>query len=105
MGKREMFHTEPGRTQVKSAAEVLSRELSIHTAGSCHLPTGLWVKRAQIGLPPSFPHLSLIILPKHLTKEARWRSPGSEGDQSRFSENKRSLEEGKADVTRRGRLA
>lgn len=34
----------------------------------------------------------------------RWRSPGSVGDQSRFSENKRSLEEGKADVTRRGRL-
>lgn len=51
------------------------------------------------------PHPSLLIQPKHLTKEVRWRSPGSVGDQSRFSENKRSLEDGKADVTRRGRLA
>lgn len=98
-------HTEPGRRQDKSAAGVLFCELSIYTAGCCLFPTGFWVKRVQIGLLPSFPHPSLLIQPKHLTKEVRWRSPGSVGDQSRFSENKRSLEDGKADVTRRGRLA
>lgn len=83
---------------------MLSCKLSVCTAG-CHLfPMGLWVKRA-LRLLPSFPHPSLLIQPKHLTKDVRWRSPGSVGDQSRFSENKRSLEEGKADVIRRGRLA
>lgn len=51
------------------------------------------------------PHPFLLIQPKHLTKEVRRRSPGSVRDQSRFSKNKRRLEEGKADVTRRGRLA
>lgn len=70
------------------------------------LPIGIPV---FLSFPVTYPFL---IPPKHSANEARWRSPGSARGSwggskllQRKKKNERSVEKGKADVTRRGRLA
>lgn len=81
------------------------------------LPVGIPAKGSPDGavflsFPVTYPFL---IPPKHSTNEARWRSPGcarggsgEEGIKAASAERKkkkRGVLKGKADVTRRGRLA